>query len=87
MPSPPRYQIIVYECQTRADEVPGGCHFAAALLLGYDPQPRWFCSGATPGEARERMEAWFAKTHPQKAPKPPEPSPANVDDELSGEVL
>jgi len=75
-----RYRIIVYETLSPAT-TPETCVYVAGLAIGYDAQPRWFCSGATADEARKRMEAFWEKEQrshePQTRPKkPPAPSPS-----------
>ncbi len=89
MPSPPSHRIVIYASVEPA-HTPETAKYAAGLLIGYDTNPRWTCTGATAAEAREKMEKFWEterKSHePREAPKKGKPAPGMDAPEPVSEV-
>lgn len=71
--------ILMYRCP----EAPDGYQFAAALTIPGDAYPRWWMTGATESEARDKLWAFWEKErrhYEPKAPRPKKTAPVPVED-------
>lgn len=79
--------ILIYTVMD--PEAPASCKFAAGNLPEGAANPNWICTGASPAEAREKMERFLSP--PKKVsdiknaviiPGEPEPVSVEEDDEV-----